>query len=271
MENKISCIVNYYTKIINEAEIRYLKQYSREISSCLMLSILEVKYICEFLKNKKYNEDEELHIIHIKNNDNNLNKIEYDYSFINFFKDPLNINKEDKIFEEFNKKFNELQTKLKYIFPSLLNKVNLDLETNNNLILNKTNYSLGSIEKYFFKIFEEGLVEYSYNEFKNAKEIFNISKYISEYIIFIHLFINLTKPNCHYSEIFKIFNNDQRINQGSFYLITFIGGIIKLFKNLKVIEENETSFEEKSFRSFIEFYPENIKLICECERKIIIP
>ena len=271
MENKISCIVNYYTKIINEAEIRYLKQYSREISSCLMLSILEVKYICEFLKNKKYNEDEELHIIHIKNNDNNLNKIEYDYSFINFFKDPLNINKEDKIFEEFIKKYNELQSKLKYIFPLFLNKVNLDLETNNNLNLNKTNYSLGSIEKYFFKIFEEGLVEYSYNEFKNAKEIFNVSKYISEYIIFIHLFINLTKPNCHYSEIFKIFNNNQRINQGSFYLITFIGGIIKLFKNLKVIEENETSFEEKSFRSFIEFYPENIKLICECERKIIIP
>ncbi len=186
-------------------------------------------------------------------------------------KDPLNINKEDKIFEEFIKKFNELQTKLKYIFPLFLKKVNLDLEANNNLNLNKTNYSLGSIEKYFFKIFEEGLVEYSYNEFKNAKEIFNVSKYISEYIIFIHLFINLTKPNCHYSEIFKIFNNDQRINQGSFYLITFIGGIIKLFKNLKVIEENETSFEEKSFRSFIEFYPENIKLICECERKIIIP
>ena len=63
-----------------------------------------------------------------------------------------------------------------------------------------------------------------------------------------------------------MFDNEKN-NENSF-CITFIGGVIKEFKKLNIIEENKNiSSDNNSFGSFIEFYPENIKLIEECKNK----
>lgn len=264
MNNKISTIIKYYDKLIKDTVTIYLKKYSKEISSFLMLCILEVKYIIQFLTKEKVNDiDEELHIIKIMIN--TPDKIDYYYSDINLTKDSIGINKDDKNFEIYNKKINELETKLKDIFSKFCKKINLDLDTKNNVEKNQ-NYSFGSIEKYFFKVFEDGLVDYTYNEYNNAEEILIISKYISEYIIFIHLITKNKKPNCHFSKIIEMFDNEKN-NENSF-CITFIGGVIKEFKKLNIIEENKNiSSDNNSFGSFIEFYPENIKLIEECKNK----
>ena len=264
MNDKISSIIKYYEQLIKDSEIIYLKKYSKEISSFLMLCILEVKYLIQFLTNKETNNiDEELHMIKIMiNTQNNLN---YYYSYINFSKDSIIINKENEIFQKYNEKISKLQTQLKDIFSKFCQKINLDLDSKNKVEKNKA-YSLGSIEKYFFKVFENGLVDYTYNEYNNAEIILNISKYISEYIIFIHLITKIKKPNCNYSEMIEMIDNDKN-NEYSF-CITFIGGVIKKFKTLNIIQENQNvSVYGDTFSSFIEFYPENIKLIDECKKK----
>ena len=263
MNNKISSIINYYNKLIKDSEIIYLKKYSKEISSFLMLCILEIQYLIQFLSKKETNNiDEELHMIKILIN--TPNNIDYFYSYINFSKDSIIINKDNKIFQIYNKKIIELQRKLKDIFSIFCKKVNLDLESKNNVEKNK-NYSFGSIEKYFFKVFEDGLVDYTYKEYTNAEENLNISKYICEYIIFIHLITKIQKSNCNYSEIIAMFDNYK--NNENFFFITFIGGVIKKFKYLNIIKENKNvSVDGDSFGYFIEFYPENIKLIDECKK-----
>ena len=63
-----------------------------------------------------------------------------------------------------------------------------------------------------------------------------------------------------------MFDNDNN-NEYSF-CIRFIRGVIKKFKTLNIIQENQNvSVYGDTFSSFIEFYPENIKLIDECKKK----
>ena len=106
---KISKIVNYFHKTINEGELNFLISNSKDISICLMLTILEIKFTVEFLKNKeKYNDDEELHIIKFSYEQNNNTKFEY--SFINFLNDEVNINKDNKMFEFYKQSLSKLET-----------------------------------------------------------------------------------------------------------------------------------------------------------------
>ena len=268
---KISKIVNYFHKIINEGELNFLISNSKDISICLMLTILEIKFTVEFLKNKeKYNDDEELHIIKFSYEQNNNTKFEY--SFINFLNDEVNINKDNKMFEFYKQSLSKLETQLRDLLSLFSKKVNLDFGNNEDLKNRKSNKNsnLGNLENYFFKVFEEGLLEFSKKEYEKALEALTISKYISEYIIFIHLISKYTEENGSFNESLQLFNYDN-INQDSknVCFFCFIGGAIKTFKTQKIIEESDIiSFDKDNSNSFIEFYPEIIKLIFESKNKI---
>ena len=272
---KISKIVNYFYKLINEGELNYLISNSRDISICLMLTILEIKFTVEFLKNKdKYNDDQELHIIKFSYEQNNNTKFEY--SFINFLTDEVNINKDNKMFDFYKENLNKFENQLRELLSIFSKKVNLDFGNNEENLKNiKSNKdsNLGNLENYFFKVFEEGLVEFSKKEYEQALETLIISKYISEYIIFIDLISKYTEENSSFNESLQLFNNGN-INQDlkNICFFSFIGGAIKTFKTQKIIEESDIiSFDKDSSGSFIEFYPEIIKLIFECKNKINEP
>ena len=272
---KISKIVNYFYKLINEGELNYLISNSRDISICLMLTILEIKFTVEFLKNKdKYNDDQELHIIKFSYEQNN--NIKFEYSFINFLTDEVNINKDNKMFDFYKENLNKFENQLRDLLSIFSKKVNLDFGNNEENLKNiKSNKdsNLGNLENYFFKVFEEGLVEFSKKEYEQALETLIISKYISEYIIFIDLISKYTEENSSFNESLQLFNNGN-INQDlkNICFFSFIGGAIKTFKTQKIIEESDIiSFDKDSSGSFIEFYPEIIKLIFECKNKINEP
>ena len=272
---KISKIVNYFYKLINEGELNYLISNSRDISICLMLTILEIKFTVEFLKNKdKYNDDQELHIIKFSYEQNN--NIKFEYSFINFLTDEVNINKDNKMFDFYKQNLNKFENQLRNLLSIFSKKVNLDFGNNEENLKNiKSNKdsNLGNLENYFFKVFEEGLVEFSKKEYEQALETLIISKYISEYIIFIDLISKYTEENSSFNESLQLFNNGN-INQDlkNICFFSFIGGAIKTFKTQKIIEESDIiSFDKDSSGSFIEFYPEIVKLIFECKNKINEP
>ena len=272
---KISKIVNYFYKLINEGELNYLISNSRDISICLMLTILEVKFSVEFLKNKeKYNDDEELHIIKFSYEQNN--NIKFEYSFINFLTDEVIINKENKMFDFYKQNLTKLENQLRDLLSLFSKKVNLDFGNNEDNLKNiksNKNSNLGNLENYFFKVFEEGLLQFSKKEYEQALESLIISKYISEYIIFIDLISKYTEENGSFNESLQLFNNNniyQDLKNVCFF--SFIGGAIKTFKTQKIIEESDIiSFDKDNSGSFIEFYPEIIKLIFECKNKINEP
>jgi serine/threonine protein kinase len=272
---KISKIVNYFYKLINEGELNYLISNSRDISICLMLTILEIKFTVEFLKNKdKYNDDQELHIIKFSYEQNN--NIKFEYSFINFLTDEVIINKENKMFDFYKQNLTKLENQLRDLLSLFSKKVNLDFGNNEDNLKNiksNKNSNLGNLENYFFKVFEEGLLQFSKKEYEQALESLIISKYISEYIIFIDLISKYTEENGSFNESLQLFNNNniyQDLKNVCFF--SFIGGAIKTFKTQKIIEESDIiSFDKDNSGSFIEFYPEIIKLIFECKNKINEP
>ena len=240
-----------------------------------MLTILEVKFSVEFLKNKeKYNDDEELHIIKFSYEQNN--NIKFEYSFINFLTDEVIINKENKMFDFYKQNLTKLENQLRDLLSLFSKKVNLDFGNNEDNLKNiksNKNSNLGNLENYFFKVFEEGLLQFSKKEYEQALESLIISKYISEYIIFIDLISKYTEENGSFNESLQLFNNNniyQDLKNICFF--SFIGGAIKTFKTQKIIEESDIiSFDKDNSGSFIEFYPEIIKLIFECKNKINEP
>ena len=271
LNNKILTIINYYQNLLKEGgELNNLIKNSKEISICIMLSILETKLIIEFLKNKeRFNEDEELHLIKLSIN-KQTNNLAYQYSYINFISDEVTINKENTMIDSYKNKFIKMENQLRDILTLFSKKVNLDFGNDNleNLSVNKDS-CLGNIEKYFFYLFEEALIEFSKKEYENSLEILNLSRYISEYIIFIYLIVQYSKQNCVFTEILESFNNNVNKDLKTFCFISFIGGAIKTFKAQKIIEESDMiSFEKNNSESFIEFYPEIVKLIIECKNKI---
>ena len=167
-----------------------------------MLTILEVKFSVEFLKNKeKYNDDEELHIIKFSYEQNN--NIKFEYSFINFLTDEVIINKENKMFDFYKQNLTKLENQLRDLLSLFSKKVNLDFGNNEDNLKNiksNKNSNLGNLENYFFKVFEEGLLQFSKKEYEQALESLIISKYISEYIIFIDLISKYTEENGSFNE-----------------------------------------------------------------------
>ena len=180
------------------------------------------------------------------------------------------------MFDFYKQNLTKLENQLRDLLSLFSKKVNLDFGNNEDNLKNiksNKNSNLGNLENYFFKVFEEGLLQFSKKEYEQALESLIISKYISEYIIFIDLISKYTEENGSFNESLQLFNNNniyQDLKNVCFF--SFIGGAIKTFKTQKIIEESDIiSFDKDNSGSFIEFYPEIIKLIFECKNKINEP
>jgi hypothetical protein len=247
-----------------------------------MLAVLEIKLFQEFLKPKeKFYEDEELHLLRI-------NKTDYEYCHCNFLKQNITINKENPMLDSYIKTFASLESQLLETIKRILKKIEINLEEVHSydyLATSIKNYNATDIVKYFFKIFESAVVLHSKKEMKEALNEFIISKYLYEIIIFIRL-ISLNKQDTlpfsklfplleNESEIMLFSNDNQKLSKdflpNNLVVFTFLGGIIKTFKDQKILEE-ETSESilqatHDSIESIIKFYPEIITMIVECSAK----
>ena len=284
---KIKRIIDYYNRLMNDRKVDFemYQKYCKEMSICSMLTMLEIKLFIEFLRQKdKFFEDEEIHFLKI-----NLQDGKYKYSYINCGHDNIYVNKENPILENFKIDFYKMELELKNIISTLLKKIDVNIDdmdsfdfVNNN---NLKNYYSGDLEKYFFKLFENGILSFSKKDYKIALEEFIQAQYLSEYIIFIGLITSFKKETNIFTDLLDMFKSEIRdyniSNSICITIVTFIGGIIKTFKTQKIIEEvdingsNETKDNsnnaeegEKIHEMLIGFYPNILKLIRECDDKI---
>ena len=283
---KVKKIIAYYTKLINERKVDFeiYQKYCKEMSICSMLTMLEIKLFLEFIRPKEnFFEDEEIHFLKLNLQEQN----KYDYSYINCNKDNILINKENQILENYKIDFMKMEIDLKTIISTLLKKIDINIEdmdsfdfiTNNNL----KNYYSGDLEKYFFKIFENGVLCFSKKDFKTALDEFTLSKYLSEYIIFIGLITSFKKETILYTEMLSLYKSESSSSINCTTITSFIGGIIKTFKSQKIIEEDQNSSAsistdakesssnettENVYEMLIGFYPNILSLLKESEEKI---
>jgi hypothetical protein len=248
-----------------------------------MLLVLEIKLFQEFLKPKdKFYEDEELHLLKI-------NKKEYEYCYCNFLKNSIIINKENPMIDAYLKIFSNLEINLLEIIKQILKRIDInvdDVQSYDYLASSIKNYYSANIEKYFFKVFENGIIHYSNSETKEALNEFLISKYFYESIIFIRLICSSKPETVNFFKLFDCIENDDEINLFSnetknkkehqinptnLIIFTFLGGIIKTFKANKILDEEIASesliaSSNESFESLIKFYPEIVRMILECSK-----
>lgn len=258
------------------------QKYFKEISVFLMLSVLEIKLFQEFLKPKeKFYEDEEIHLLRVNNND-------YEYCYCNFLKHSITINKENPMLDSYLKTFNFLENNLLELIKKIMKKIEINLEEVHSydyIATSIKNYNATDIVKYFFKIFESAVLLHSKAEFKEALNEFLISKYLYETIIFIRLICGNKSETISFFKLFPhldndseimLFSNDQKkINKefipNNLIVFTFCGGIIRTFKDQKILEEEPSeSFVQASndsMESIIKFYPEIVTMIVECTGK----
>jgi len=286
LKAKTEIIISYYTTLFNENEVELAssQKYFKEMSIFVMLMVLEIKLFMELIKPKeKFYEDEELHMVKVY-------KGGYDYSSCNFLKCGIIINKENPMIDQYIKVFSNIETQLLDIVRRILNTIDINVEevqSYDYIASSIKNYYSANIEKYFFKVFENGILFYSKGEYKEALNEFLISKYFCETIVFIRLVSSNKSETENFFKLFEcvenedelnIFSNDIRINKtkrpsdkldvANLVMFTFLGGIIKTFKAQKIIEQIESeSFiatTNESLESLIKFYPEIVKMVIEC-------
>lgn len=286
LKYKTEVIINYYNKLLNdnEVELSNYQQFFKEMSIFTMLAVLEIKLFQEFLKPKeKFYEDEELHLLKITTNK------EYEYCYCNFLKHNITINKENPMIDSYMKIFSNIEIQLLDIIKQILKRIDInvdEVQSYDYLATSIKNYYFAHIEKYFFKLFENGLLYYSKSELKEALNEFLISKYFYESIIFIRLISSNKPETTNFFKLFECIENDDEINlfsnenktkkqvvinPGNLIVFTFLGGIIKTFKAQKILEEELASesliFQSnESIESLIKFYPEIVKMILECSK-----
>jgi hypothetical protein len=245
-----------------------------------MLLVMEIKLFQEFLKPKdKFYEDEELHLLKI-------NKKDFEYSYCNFLKNSVEINKENPMIDSYLKIFSTFESEMLNIIKKILARIDLKVEEVHSydyLASSIKNYYSANIEKYFFRLFENALVMYSKAEFKKALKEFLISKFFYESIIFIRLISSNKLESKNFFKLFDCIENDEELNLFSndtksfnncptnLIIFTFLGGVIKTFKAQKILEEELTSesliaTSNESFEYLIKFYPEIVRMVFECSK-----
>jgi len=310
INKKIEIILNYFKNIFDKKDNldnEIYSCYSNEIIIFLYFCSLECQTIIKLLNINadidlsKINENtQEIHLFQIINGGKS-----YKYSFINLINESRDnykylYNKENPTFDYFLKKFKDLKKNIDNIFNKFIinndfineNNQNKSDNGNNNYYLisiidylnNEDNSSSpqinlikkiiekslkeGNLEKLFMKIFENVFFKLSYEKKeKNIDELY-ITKYLIEYIILLRVMDVEKEVTNKFDEILK--NNNEK---ESFYLVSFIGGIIKLLKeknnlsynnNEKYYNLNEVELKELNmvvFEKFINFYTRINQLI----------
>lgn len=249
------------------------------MSIFVMLHVLEVKLFQEFLKPKeKFYEDEELHLLKITNDS-------YDYCSCNFLRNNISINKENPMIDNYLTSFAQSEIKLYEVIRDILKHLDInvdEVESFEYLAGSIKNYYTANIEKYFFQIFENGILHYSKEEYKEALNEFLVAKFFYESIIFIRIISSNKSETTDFFKIFEmteiddelnLLSDSKKVNQpnSNLFVFTFLGGIIKTFKGQKIIEEEPSSESlivnsNEAFESLIRFYPEIMKLVIECSK-----
>jgi hypothetical protein len=249
-----------------------------------MFFVIELKLFQEFLKPKeKFYEDEELHLIKITKND-------YEYCYCNFLKSNIVINKENPMIDQYLKDFQTLELRMMEVIKKIFEKLGINIEeveSYDYLVDSIKHQNSANIERYMIKVFEGGMLSYSKEDLNEALEEFLVAKYLYETVIFIRMISSDKSETIPFIKLLECIENEDELNLFSenkikkiheinienLIIFTFLGGIIKTFKNLKVMEEDiqtESLIKNsnEAFTSLIKFYPEIIKLVIECSKAV---
>ena len=258
--------------------------------------------------------DQEIHLIKIDLSKNSNDDNKYDYSYINFVAEKKNninnyiYNKENPTFELYYKTFADLTKKIDIIYNRFLsmdiknnsencpNRMNDDSDLFDNMEEKKEEKSLsdnlnakkkgldmkirdiqeGNMDKLFMYYFEEGITLYSFEEKVKALENLYISRYLSEFIIFIRVILGNKDISINFDKIIN--ENEGKQDEDTIFFSTFLGGKINILKEKGIIgtfissnnlaEVIEPKIENiKIYDTMINFYPRIIQFIKEIENE----
>jgi serine/threonine protein kinase len=291
LKDKTEFIIKYYQNLFDDSNhddllLGNVNKFLKEISFFTMYSLIEIKLFQQFLTPKEtFYFDEELHII-------KLTKTDYDYCSCNFVNNKIYINKENPMIENYLKTFQGLEANLLEIIKLVLKKLGVNIDESqavDYLQDSMKNTYHANLEHYFFDVFEKGLFHFSNNNHKDALNELLLSKYYLETVIFVRIIVNNKPETIRFFDIFDCIENDDEINLFSeikkknknwqvnfdnLILFTFIGGVMKSFKEKKILESEITSDtllanSHNAIDSLVKFYADIIKMVIECSKPTI--
>lgn len=236
-----SKVVNKQNKLIENYKDNY-----NEICIFISLIYLELQELKNFLNGSSFKEDfSELSLL--KLNDKN-----YEYAIGNFYKENISINLENSKLEEYLKKIDTKRDQLIYIMNEVMKIKGQSFEDDklfDNLQVLMKNFYHQETEMYFFVLFDNATNLHTKGDFEKAYDEFLISKYYYEIILFIRMISHNKNTNADFIQLSEALECEDFINIGNeskfnfnennCVMITFLCSIFKIFKENKIIEENQ--------------------------------
>jgi len=244
------------------------------MSLLIILTQNEINIIKDvFIKNAI---DEEMEIYLIK-----FSKKEFEHSHCNLLRENIVLNFENPMIENYIKILEKNDGLLEEILKVILNELQVDAETikGSKKLTELTGSDNGYLEKYLFKVLDQGISNFQKKEFTIAYNEFILSKYIYETIIMLNVF-NRNRTKNFFDILEKLVDESVKSADEDYTILSLLGGPIKEMKRNNVILSsdttsamlNSTSYsdedKEREFISLIIFYPEIMKLIAECKKHL---
>jgi len=244
------------------------------MSLLIILTQNEINIIKDvFIKNAI---DEEMEIYLIK-----FSKKEFEHSHCNLLRENIVLNFENPMIENYIKILEKNDGLLEEILKVILNELQVDAETikGSKKLTELTGSDNGYLEKYLFKVLDQGISNFQKKEFTIAYNEFILSKYIYETIIMLNVF-NRNRTKNFFDILEKLVDESVKSADEDYTILSLLGGPIKEMKRNNVILPSDTTRamlkstsysdedKERDFISIILFYPEIMKLIADCKKNL---
>ena len=244
------------------------------MSLLIILTQNEINIIKDvFIKNAI---DEEMEIYLIK-----FSKKEFEHSHCNLLRENIVLNFENPMIENYIKILEKNDGLLEEILKVILNELQVDAETikGSKKLTELTGSDNGYLEKYLFKVLDQGISNFQKKEFTIAYNEFILSKYIYETIIMLNVF-NRNRTKNFFDILEKLVDESVKSADEDYTILSLLGGPIKEMKRNNVILSSDTTRamlkstsysdedKERDFISIILFYPEIMKLIADCKKNL---
>ena len=276
LNRKSEIIIKYYREMFNKSfeESAKFRPFLKEMSLLIIFTLNEVNIMKNVLKKRSIMEDMEIYII-------KFSKKEYDHSHCNLLKENVFLNFENPMIEKYLITFDENSQLLEELLTLILKDLQIDLHQikGSKKLLELTGSDFGYLEKYFFKILEHGFSNFKKKEFQEASKEFTLAKYLYETIIMLNVLERNRTKN--FFDIFDlIVEKSLKEEDENHTILSLLGGPIREMKKNNVILPSDSSErvlksnsyndedKERDFISILLFYPEIIKLIFDCEKKM---
>ena len=244
------------------------------MSLLIMLTQIEINIIKDVFIKNTIDDEMEIYLI-------NFSKKDFEHSHCNLLRENIVLNFENPMIENYIKILEKNDGLLEEILKVILNELQVDAETikGSKKLTELTGSDNGYLEKYLFKVLDQGISNFQKKEFTIAYNEFILSKYIYETIIMLNVF-NRNRTKNFFDILEKLVDESVKSADEDYTILSLLGGPIKEMKRNNVILPSDTTRamlkstsysdedKERDFISIILFYPEIMKLIADCKKNL---